>query len=152
MAQPIAADYGQQFIFPPALEDWVPKDHPVRLLRELVEQQDWLNWALRCRSQPKAAALAGTVTCPQNKQLDYGAEAEQKGQQVKKYGCHVKDCPVANLCKDSKGRRVIEIWPHTAAVQEMRKRLGNPEPRHLLKKRSQIIERHFGHIKQHDGF
>ena len=24
MAQPIAPDYGQQFLFPPALEDWVP--------------------------------------------------------------------------------------------------------------------------------
>jgi len=40
MAQPIAPDYGQQFIFPPALEDWVPKDHPVRFIREFVEQQD----------------------------------------------------------------------------------------------------------------
>ena len=97
-------------------------------------------------------ALAGTVTCPQNQRLDYGGEAQQKGQQVKRYRCHVKDCPVANLCKDSKGRRVIEIWQHTAAVQEMRKRLANPEARQMLKKRSQIIERHFGQIKQHDGF
>jgi len=97
-------------------------------------------------------ALAGTVTCPQNQRLDYGGEAQQKGQQVKRYRCHVKDCPVANLCKGSKGRRVIEIWQHTAAVQEMRKRLANPEARQMLKKRSQIIERHFGQIKQHDGF
>src|SRR6266699_3419617 len=40
MAQPIAPDYGQQFLFPPALEDWVPKGHPVRFIREFVEQQD----------------------------------------------------------------------------------------------------------------
>jgi transposase len=40
MAQPIAPDYGQQFIFPPALEDWVPADHPVRFLREFVDQLD----------------------------------------------------------------------------------------------------------------
>ena len=38
MAQPIAPDYGQQFLFPPALEDWVPQDHPARFLREFVEQ------------------------------------------------------------------------------------------------------------------
>src|SRR5580698_9810641 len=40
MTKPIAPDYGQQFLLPPALEDWVPKDHPARFLRELVEQLD----------------------------------------------------------------------------------------------------------------
>jgi transposase len=40
MAQPIAPDYGQQFLFPPALEDWVSADHPVRFLREFVDQLD----------------------------------------------------------------------------------------------------------------
>jgi len=40
MARPIAPDYGQQFLFPPALEDWVPADHPARFLREFVEQLD----------------------------------------------------------------------------------------------------------------
>jgi transposase len=40
MAQPIAPDYGQQFLFPPALEDWVAPDHPARFLREFVEQLD----------------------------------------------------------------------------------------------------------------
>jgi transposase len=40
MAQPIAPDYGQQFLFPPALEDWVSADHPARFLREFVEQLD----------------------------------------------------------------------------------------------------------------
>lgn len=40
MAQPIAPDYGQQFLFPPALEDWVPADAPVRFLREFVDQLD----------------------------------------------------------------------------------------------------------------
>jgi transposase len=40
MAQPIAPDYGPQFLFPPALEDWVPEDHPARFLREFVDQLD----------------------------------------------------------------------------------------------------------------
>jgi len=40
MAQAIAPDYGQQFLFPVALEDWVPPDHPARFLREFVDQLD----------------------------------------------------------------------------------------------------------------
>ncbi len=40
MATPIAPDYGQQFLFPPALEEWVSADHPARFLREFVDQLD----------------------------------------------------------------------------------------------------------------
>lgn len=38
MAQPIAPDYNQQFLFPQALEDWIPADHPARFLREFIDQ------------------------------------------------------------------------------------------------------------------
>jgi transposase len=40
MSQLVALNYGQQFLFPPSLEDWVAADHPVRFLREFVEQCD----------------------------------------------------------------------------------------------------------------
>jgi transposase len=48
MAKPIAPDYGEQFLFPPALEDWVSGDHPARFLREFVDQLDLpaLNFAM----------------------------------------------------------------------------------------------------------
>jgi transposase len=97
-------------------------------------------------------AAAGTVSCPQRQQLDFTRETLQKGQMIKQYRCRVKDCPAAGLCKDKKGRRVIEIWPHTAAVQAMRQRLEQPQAQEQLSKRGRIIERHFGHIKQHEGF
>jgi transposase len=125
-----------------------------RKLEVLVQPQDggWHKAAGYSAKDFQYDALTGTVTCPQNKPLDYSGEVQQKAQQVKRYRCHVKDCPVAKLCKDSKGRRVIEIWPHTAAVQQMRKPLASSEARQMLMKRGRIIERHFGHIKQHEGF
>ncbi len=95
---------------------------------------------------------SGAVNCPQKQRLDFTRQTLQKGQRIRQYRCRIKDCPAAGLCKDKKGRRVIEIWPHTAAVQAMRQRLKQPEAQEQLSKRGRIIERHFGHIKQHDGF
>jgi hypothetical protein len=93
------------------------------------------------------------VTCPQGRSLDFTREAPQKGQRVRCYRCHHADCPVRDQCtRDQKGRRVIEIWPHTAAVQALRARLASPEARAQLRRRGAIVERHFGQIKQHDGF
>lgn len=40
MTRAITPDYGQQFLFPPALEDWVAGDHPARFLREFVDELD----------------------------------------------------------------------------------------------------------------
>ena len=40
MIEPIAPDYEQEFLLPPALEEWVPRDHPARFLREFVDTLD----------------------------------------------------------------------------------------------------------------
>jgi transposase len=95
---------------------------------------------------------SGKVSCPQGQQLEYSGELQQKGQWVKTYRCRVTNCPVASLCKDRQGRRVVEVWPHTPAVQAMRSRLKEPWAQEQLSSRGQIIERHFAQIKQHDGF
>lgn len=38
MSYEIDADHSRTYLLPPAVEDWVEPDHPVRLVRELVEQ------------------------------------------------------------------------------------------------------------------
>lgn len=40
MSQQIKADYSKTYLLPPALEDWVPANHPVRFIREFVESLD----------------------------------------------------------------------------------------------------------------
>lgn len=97
-------------------------------------------------------AQTQTVHCPQKQSLSYQGETQQKGQAVRRYYCHSKDCPVAHLCQDRRGRRIIEIWPHTPEVQAMRQKLKSPEALESLGRRGRIIEKHFGHLKQHDGF
>lgn len=37
MASSIDADFTKTFLFPPALEDFVPRDHPARFIREIAE-------------------------------------------------------------------------------------------------------------------
>ena len=95
---------------------------------------------------------ARTVTCPQSRLLHHEGQTVKAGQPVERYRCHHRDCPVRALCtRDPKGRQ-IEVWPHTAVVQALRARLQTPLGQAQYQQRSQIIERRFGQIKQHDGF
>lgn len=40
MSKSLRGRPGEQFLFPPSVEDWVDRDHPARLVRELVEALD----------------------------------------------------------------------------------------------------------------
>jgi transposase len=37
MGKQISADYSQSYLLPPSVEDWVPKDHPARFIRDFVD-------------------------------------------------------------------------------------------------------------------
>ena len=97
-------------------------------------------------------AKARTVTCPRGELLHWEGQTQVDGISVERYRCHCKDCPVQSQCsQDAKGRR-IEVWPHTPATQQMRRRLEEPAIYNQWSRRKEIIERVFGQIKAHDGF
>ncbi|MCP4639785.1 MAG: transposase [bacterium] len=53
-------DYGQEFLLPPSLEDWVSPSHPARFIREFVDALDLaelgITWAPGERGRPAYAA------------------------------------------------------------------------------------------------
>lgn len=62
MARQIDADYSQDFLLPPSLEEWVPANHPARFIREFVDALDLdemgIEWA---KGETRPAYSAGLL-------------------------------------------------------------------------------------------
>jgi len=60
MRHQICADYTQEFLFPPVLEDWIAPEHPARFIREFVDAMDLrklgIEWAEDTVGRPGYAA------------------------------------------------------------------------------------------------
>lgn len=93
------------------------------------------------------------LICPQGKELRLQQTVQNKGTPKKRYTCDQgARCPVAGLCTSSKKGRAVTLLQGHEATQRMRNKLTVQENAELLKKRSQIIERPFGEIKEIMGF
>lgn len=53
MGREIVPEFEQRLLFPPALEDWVPDDHPARFIREFVRALDFEELGIRDPSGPR---------------------------------------------------------------------------------------------------
>jgi transposase len=51
MSYEIEANYEDQWLFPPSLEDLLPKEHPARMVREFVEAQDLKALGFKLRTE-----------------------------------------------------------------------------------------------------
>jgi transposase len=127
-----AAEAGQPVLAPPA--EGPGKDHPYATRHFVYD------------------AATHSVTCPQNQKLDYEGGTTKRAVRVERFRCHCKDCPVQAVCTGDPQGRQIEVWPHTPVVQAMRQSLKEPQQAALHAKRTQIIERPFAQLKQHEGF
>jgi transposase len=92
------------------------------------------------------------VRCPRGEALVHERSRQINGQPVRIYRCHCSNCPVAKDCtKDPRGRE-ITVGPHALAVQAMHRRLADTKEQERLRQRGQVVERFFGHLKEHEGF
>ena len=49
MSRKIRANYEEQLLSPPCVEDWVPADHPARFIRDFVDSLDLKAMGFRVR-------------------------------------------------------------------------------------------------------
>lgn len=59
MSYEICADYQQMHLLPPALEDFVPADHPARLIREFVDSLDLVGLGFKVREAEEGRPYYG---------------------------------------------------------------------------------------------
>jgi transposase len=86
MSNVIDADYSQQFLFPPCLEDFVPAGHPSRLVREFVDAIDLEE--LGFKSQDGETGRPSYAVGLQTKVILYGYMTKVRSTRGWERACH----------------------------------------------------------------
>jgi hypothetical protein len=97
-------------------------------------------------------AEADVYVCPQDRKLEFESEFKNKqGRNVRRYRSeNCEDCPIRNVCTQSKKGRSIRIDSLQPVVERLKQRMeANPEKARM---RSGLCEHPFGTLKQSMGF
>jgi transposase len=105
------------------------------------------------KSEFRYDAERDVCVCPLGQELMYERtrKARRNLPELRVYRCRKRDCPARRKCSRDPQGRGIEVGPYDGAVARQREK-RDVVGRELLKKRSEIIERVFGWIKEAMGF
>ncbi|NOZ77818.1 MAG: hypothetical protein GXP48_01305, partial [Acidobacteria bacterium] len=135
----------QLLLLPPCIDDWVPTDHPVRMVDAVVEAE------VERSIDEMQQALEANENDPDYRLPEVLQDAQERKRAIQKrfhasrftYDPHRNTlvCPHREeCCRGTRGGRRVEINPHRGAIDRQRMRLRDPSSRRALAQRKSTVE------------